>query len=99
MLPTDSRDPRAGRGFSGAPITLREAVPEYFRRICDFRQMDFESAFDQLLTLVSFEPHRVYVFYHLACSEAILSSVPLSFADTPPFITENVCLIKYCSLI
>lgn len=59
MLPTDTRDTRQGRGFHSAPVTLREAMPEYFRRICDFRQMDFEAAFDQLLTLLSTEPHRV----------------------------------------
>lgn len=59
MLPVDSRDQRPGRGYTGAPVTLRDAMPEYFRRICDWRQMDFEAAFDQLLTLMSFEPQRV----------------------------------------
>jgi hypothetical protein len=40
-------------------MSVREAMPEYIRRICDFRQMDFEAAFDQLLSLLSIEPHRV----------------------------------------
>lgn len=33
--------------------------PEYLRRLCDIRQMDFESAFDQMITLVSLEPQKV----------------------------------------
>ncbi len=33
--------------------------PEYFRRLTDFKQMDFEASFDQLLTLISSEPQRV----------------------------------------
>lgn len=35
--------------------------PEYLRRLCDFRQMDFEAAFDQMITLLSFEPQKVLV--------------------------------------
>lgn len=39
--------------------------PDFIRRMCDFRQMDFESAFDQVFNLLSFEPQRVYTsFYH-----------------------------------
>jgi hypothetical protein len=34
-------------------------VPEFLRRIGDWRQMDFESAFDQMITLLSTEPARV----------------------------------------
>ena len=39
--------------------------PDFIRRMFDFRQMDFESAFDQIFSLLSFEPQRVYTsFYH-----------------------------------
>lgn len=35
------------------------SVPEFLRRVGDWRQMDFESAFDQMITLLSTEPARV----------------------------------------
>lgn len=38
--------------------------PDYIRRLCDFRQMDFEATFDQMLTLLSFEPNRVYTSFY-----------------------------------
>jgi hypothetical protein len=39
--------------------------PDFIRRMCDFRQMDFESAFDQIFHLLSIDPQRVYIsFYH-----------------------------------
>lgn len=34
--------------------------PDFVRRMCDFRQMDFEAAFDQVFHLLSFEPQNVY---------------------------------------
>lgn len=34
--------------------------PDFLRRLCDFRQMDFEATFDQMLTLLSFDPDRVH---------------------------------------
>jgi hypothetical protein len=33
--------------------------PDYIRRLCDIRQMDFEAAFEQLFSLLSFEPEKV----------------------------------------
>lgn len=33
--------------------------PDYIRRICDYRQMDFEAAFDQLFYLMSSDPQKV----------------------------------------
>jgi len=55
----DSRDlkPRRSRFGDGR-------FPDYIRRLCDFRQMDFESTFDQMLTLLSTEPHRVYTSFY-----------------------------------
>lgn len=41
--------------------------PEYLRRLCDFRQMDFEATFDQMITILSNEPHKVYVFFSSLC--------------------------------
>ncbi len=34
-------------------------IPAFVQRLCDFKQMDFESAFDQILNLLSLEPQRV----------------------------------------
>jgi hypothetical protein len=56
MLPLDSRD----RKTSGHLSRIMDGrFPDYLRRICDFRQMDFEATFDQLLTLMSTEPSKV----------------------------------------
>ena len=38
--------------------------PDYARRIISFQQMDFESAFDQILTLMSRDPNRVYTSFY-----------------------------------
>ena len=63
MLPFDTRD---FNKQSTAKSSLMEGkFPDYMRRLCDFRQMDFEAAFDQLLTLVSLEPQQMYVVYFI----------------------------------
>jgi hypothetical protein len=56
MLPTDIRDIKSA-GSNG--FGTEGKFPDYVRRLFDIRQMDFESAFDQLLTLISHEPQRV----------------------------------------
>jgi hypothetical protein len=62
MLPFDSRD-IYDNGKSRLGDLQR--FPDYMRRLIDFRQMDFEAAFDQLLTLLSFDPKEVYTpFYY-----------------------------------
>ena len=38
---------------------LDSKFPKYFRRLVDFRQMDFEATFDQMITLLSIEPDNV----------------------------------------
>lgn len=64
MLPFDSRDIYESKGKSRMGDGLQR-FPDYIRRLCDFRQMDFEAAFDQYLTLLSFEPKEVYTpFYY-----------------------------------
>ena len=49
------------QGSQGAgKITSRDSkFPKYFRRLADFRQLDFEAAFDQMITLLSTEPDDV----------------------------------------
>ena len=54
MLPIDSRG-----GKSRSSRLGDGKFPDYIRRLCDFRQMDFEATFDQMLTLLSSEPNRV----------------------------------------
>ncbi len=54
MLPFDARDLKSHDGSTDG-----KQFPDYMRRLCDFRQMDFEATFDQLLTLLSFEPQKV----------------------------------------
>lgn len=55
MLPFDLRDVKS----PGEYATLDGKFPDYLRRLCDFRQMDFEASFDQLLTLLSTEPQKM----------------------------------------
>jgi hypothetical protein len=48
---------------SGSKFGLSDNhFPDYMRRICDYRQMDFEAAFDQLFYLISTDPQKVYVY-------------------------------------
>jgi len=55
MLPLDSRGVRPNK-----LSRLGEGrFPDYVRRLCDFRQMDFEATFDQMLILLSTEPERM----------------------------------------
>ncbi len=54
MLPFDTRDIKQATG-----VAPDGKFPDFMRRLCDFRQMDFEATFDQLLTLISFEPQKV----------------------------------------
>lgn len=56
MLPFDNRDIKQGQGKTSL---MEGKFPDYMRRLCDFRQMDFEAAFDQLLTLISLEPQQM----------------------------------------
>lgn len=55
MLPFDLRDIKSSNDNS----RMDGKFPDYLRRLCDFRQMDFEASFDQLFTLLSFEPQQV----------------------------------------
>ena len=62
MLPFDNRDLNSNRSAnSGKLIDVK--FPDYVRRLCDFHQMDFENTFDQMLTLLSFEPQNMYVLF------------------------------------
>lgn len=55
MLPRDVRDLRTGSKVSKASDSK---FPQYVRRLLDFRQMDFEATFDQMLNLLSIDPQR-----------------------------------------
>jgi hypothetical protein len=46
------------------PTVSDGRFPDYLRRLCDIRQMDFEATFDQILTLLSHEPHKVYTTFY-----------------------------------
>ena len=59
MLPFDNRSLKSSKGKSSSEGGGR--FPDYIRRLGDFRQMDFEATFDQILTLLSHEPHLVLV--------------------------------------
>lgn len=62
MLPIDGRDELKLPGHMSRFMDGK--FPDYMRRLCDFRQMDFEATFDQMLTLLSLEPSRVYISFY-----------------------------------
>lgn len=61
MLPLNNRS--IGNYNSNFNLTDGQ-FPDYIRRLCDFKQMDFESAFEQLLCLLSREPQKVYTSFY-----------------------------------
>jgi len=56
MLPLEAR----GFNYPGSGSFRSTSIPEYLCRVLDYRQMDFEATFDQMLTLMSRNPGRVY---------------------------------------
>ena len=56
MLPLSGRDLKSGS--LGNSRMLDSKFPQYVRRLIDFRQMDFEATFDQMLNLLSIEPQK-----------------------------------------
>lgn len=38
--------------------------PDYFRRLLDFKQMDFESTFDQMIYLLSSDPESAFKSFY-----------------------------------
>jgi len=59
MLPRHAEFGKAG-GRSGRSVGDSTRFPDFLRRLFDVRQMDFEATFDQMLTLLSFDPDRVH---------------------------------------
>lgn len=55
LLPFDVHDLKPGSSDSHN----EGKFPDYLRRLLDFRQMDFEAAFEQFFTLMSTEPQKV----------------------------------------
>mmetsp|Transcript_26389 Transcript_26389/g.44560 ORF Transcript_26389/g.44560 Transcript_26389/m.44560 type:complete len:253 (-) Transcript_26389:216-974(-) len=83
MLPFSSSQRSSGGGDYN--------FPDFVRRMCDFRQMDFESAFDQIFNLLSFEPQRVYTsFYHRKQTKNQWAR------DDPAFVVIQLCFLM-CS--
>mmetsp|Transcript_15403 Transcript_15403/g.13939 ORF Transcript_15403/g.13939 Transcript_15403/m.13939 type:complete len:294 (+) Transcript_15403:3-884(+) len=67
--------------------------PEYLRRLCDIRQMDFESAFDQMITLLSNEPQKVYTsFYYRKQTKNQWAR------DDPAFAFVEACFVAIAAL-
>ena len=68
MLPTTFSG--GGSSVSSSSSSSRNKLldagrfPDYMRRLCDIKQMDFEATFDQLLMLLSFDPSRVYTSFY-----------------------------------
>lgn len=61
----DNRSFQAASHSKGKFPTITDGrFPEYLRRLCDIRQMDFEATCDQILTLLSFEPQNVYTTFY-----------------------------------
>jgi len=59
LLPSHRNQPEF-RQFRSGGRTESTRFPDFLRRLCDVRQMDFEATFDQMLTLLSFDPDRVH---------------------------------------
>ena len=67
--------------------------PDYIRRLCDIKQMDFEAAFDQILNLISFDPSRVYTsFYYRKQTKNQWAR------DDPAFMVLQVTFLAVCAL-
>jgi hypothetical protein len=59
MLPITDRSSYNSRNSSSD-----SHFPDYIRRLCDFKQMDFESAFDQIFNLLSLDPQKAYTSFY-----------------------------------
>lgn len=58
MLPRHTRDVLASKAL--AAYRSPGSLPEYICRVFDYKQMDFEASLDQMKTLLSRNPGRVY---------------------------------------
>ena len=59
MLPFDSRDLSMRRSKPSSSGSLTSRFPDYLRRVCDYQQMDFDFAFSQMMTILSWNPQQV----------------------------------------
>lgn len=57
MLPS-SRINTNSYAYISPDGTYDVQFPDYFRRLIDVQQMDFESTFDQMFHLLSFDPEK-----------------------------------------
>mmetsp|Transcript_1843 Transcript_1843/g.2924 ORF Transcript_1843/g.2924 Transcript_1843/m.2924 type:complete len:257 (+) Transcript_1843:81-851(+) len=89
MLPISSR----GLGSSHRYGAGDGHFPEYVRRLCDFQQMDFESAFDQVFCLLSIDPQKVYTsFYYRKQTKNQWAR------DDPAFVVVEMIFVGVASL-
>ena len=97
MLPVDARDELKLPGHMSRFMDGR--FPDYMRRLCSFRQMDFEATFDQMLTLLSFEPSRVYIsfYYRKQTKNQWARDDPAFMVVEAAFVAVS-CLIFSCQL-
>ena len=56
---SSSSSSSSSNGRYSSSNLLERRFPDYVRRLLDVRQMDFEAAFDQLITLFSTEPQQM----------------------------------------
>lgn len=63
MLPFDSRD-LPGMKTSRRGTMTSSRIPDYLRRVCDYKQMDFDFTFSQMITLLSLSPQNVYTTFY-----------------------------------
>ena len=98
MLPNYVRGSRPGffPGSSDRDYLSTQKVPEYIRRISDFKQMDFEATFDQLHQLISADPSKAYIpfFYRKQTKNHWARDDPV---DSHPHLTDDPCSLTYCA--
>lgn len=91
MLPSDIRDLKTG-GIG--QFTADGRFPDYVRRLFDLQQMDFEAAFDQLMSILSWEPQKVYAPVDFECTRCCVHCfdflLMLINVDILPSTTESV---------
>eukprot|EP01039_Chlorochromonas_danica_P010100 gene10101-11180_t len=88
LLPFDVHDLKPGSDSHS-----EGKFPDYLRRLLDFRQMDFEAAFEQFFTLMSTEPQKVYTsFYYRKQTKNQWAR------DDPAFVLIQALFVGICAL-
>jgi hypothetical protein len=64
LLPTSRGSSSSGSAGKGGYYEKDGRFPDYMRRLIDFRQMDFETTWEQLRALVSMEPKQAFISFY-----------------------------------